>query len=201
MDEIELPGYRQCEQDSDGSWHFGECIDSSSYTQLVFAFDAAPVRFSSAEGAFGIAPDVSVATDWIEPTAAWLAYDRNGNGRIDDGGELFGSATELPGGVFATNGFEALRALDDDGDGVITSHDRAFSSLVLWTDRDLDRSSAPSELVSLEGAGVRSISLAYDAKPRCDARGNCEIETAAFTFEGASGAAEGRVVDVHLRAR
>ena len=73
----------------------------------------------------------TVDNDWVGAETPWLALDRNGNGLIDDGRELFGSMTELPDGRRAPNGFAALAALDDDGDGRITARDAAFARLLV----------------------------------------------------------------------
>jgi hypothetical protein len=141
----------------------------------------------------------TVAMDWPTATTPWLALDRDGDGAIGDGGELFGSATRLAGGEMAAHGFAALAELDDDHDGFITPVDSAFSRLVLWSDQDADRRSAPHELRPLAAAGLEAIELAYGVARRCDARGNCEVERARFWFRDQLGAVRvGEVVDVHL---
>ena len=58
--------------------------------------------------------------DWPMANTPWLALDRDGNGAIEDGSELFGSGTRLASGARARNGFEALRELDSNGDGVVS---------------------------------------------------------------------------------
>jgi hypothetical protein len=169
-------------------------------TPLVVAFDGQPVQFTSG-GAFAFQPGHTVATDWPTATTPWIALDRNGNGSIDAGTELFGTDTVLPGGANAVNGFVALAALDANGDGMIDARDPMFSALVLWTDSDGDQRSAPGELTLL-ASRIVSISLAASLDARCDARGNCEGERAVLTWRDGSGAQRtGAVVDVYLPRR
>ncbi|MEQ1438185.1 hypothetical protein AAG565_02375 [Fontimonas sp. SYSU GA230001] len=82
---------------------------------------------------------------------AFLALDANGNGRIDDGRELFGDQTG------AANGFEALRGHDDNGDGRIDAADAIYQRLRLL-DWNADGS---QRLRTLADAGVAAISLNY----------------------------------------
>ncbi|MBL9027127.1 MAG: calcium-binding protein [Myxococcales bacterium] len=197
-------GMRTCVVDEIGVGTWGECqiSGSSATTPLVLAFGAGPVSFSDAAGGFDLNPTMSVVTDWVSSATPWLALDRNGNGAIDDGSELFGSATELASGARATNGFQALAELDENGDGVISSADGRFGSLVAWTDLDQDRVSDPGELTTIASLGVESISLGYSSVVRCDERNNCERETASMAFRNTSGEPiSGRVVDVHLAHR
>jgi hypothetical protein len=60
--------------------------------------------------------------------SGFLAYDKNGNGLIDNGSELFGPATG--------NGFKELSAFDSDHNGWIDENDNAFSSLRIWQKSD-----------------------------------------------------------------
>ena len=59
---------------------------------------------------------VLTKTGWVGKDDALLVWDRNGNGSIDTGAELFGDFTPLPNGTLAPNGFAALAALDSNGD-------------------------------------------------------------------------------------
>nr|MCR5141135.1 hypothetical protein [Ruminococcus sp.] len=65
---------------------------------------------------------------------AILAIDKNSNGKIDDGNEVFGDSFILENGEKAKNGFEALSSLDTTGNKLIDSRDEAFDNLLLWID-------------------------------------------------------------------
>src|SRR5262249_55150507 len=89
-------------------------------TPLVVAFDEQPIAFAASSGArFAFVPGEPAASDWPTATTPWIALDRDGDGAITSGAELFGSATPLRGDGMAHDGFEALAALDANGDGVI----------------------------------------------------------------------------------
>ncbi len=197
---VNVQGTQTCERNVDDALVWGDCIDSSASTPLVFSFDGASAKMSDAPGAFDLSPSMSVATDWPSASTPWLALDRNHNGNIDDGGELFGSATRLSVGSFAANGFAALAELDTNHDGRISAADSSFSSLVVWRDDNQDRKSQSGELMSLSSLGIESIELGFVSAPTCDTMGNCEIEASSFVYVDTSGARHaGRIADVHLR--
>ncbi len=191
-----------CEISSDGVWTWTVVNENDCSTPLVLSLDERPVVFTRARGEFDLSGrDASYDTDWVSAATPWLALDLDGDGRIGDGRELFGSMTVLPSGARAHDGFEALRALDDDGDGAITPSDAAFARLVLWSDADQDRRSAPDELVTLRDAGVLAIRLDDSVVPRCSG-GDCEVERARVTYRDDRGIErEGAVIDVHLARR
>lgn len=174
-----------------------------SITPLVLAFRGEAVQFNTAVAAdFDLTGTMSVRTDWPTSTTPWLALDRNGNGKIDDGGELFGSATLLRSGEAASNGFAALGELDSNADGRIDAGDELWARLLVWSDVDSDRVSAANELSSVATRDLVAIDLDHVVERRCDARGNCEVERGGFRYrDGRGRELTGAVVDVHLRLR
>ncbi len=92
----------------------------------------------------------------------FLCLDLNGNGTIDDGGELFGDQTLLADGTTAKNGFEALAQYDSNGDGVIDAGDEIFDSLRIWVDADGNGITGEGEMKTLAELGIVSINLGYE---------------------------------------
>jgi len=96
---------------------------------------------------------------WLSASDAWLAFDRNANGIIDDGSELFGSGTTMPDGSKALAGYAALQVLDANNDGVIDSQDPDFTKLSVWVDANSNAKTDLGELRTLAQAGVQALSL------------------------------------------
>ena len=100
------------------------------------------------------AVDHPQAMAWVHPDDGFLILDRNNNGRVDNGAELFGNVDGIH-----EHGFDHLAALDTNGDRVITAADEAFASLRVWQDKDSDGVSDAGELIKLSKLGVDRIPL------------------------------------------
>ena len=98
-------------------------------------------------------------TAWIGKEDGFLALDRNGNGIIDNGEELFGNQVILSDGTVSSSGFEALAELDTNSDGIIDCNDLKFYDLVVWIDANHNGRTNAEELHSLTELNISSISL------------------------------------------
>ncbi|MBD2720485.1 hypothetical protein H6G99_16155, partial [Synechococcus sp. FACHB-909] len=119
-------------------------------------------------------------TGWISPTDGLLVHDLDSNGLIDHGGELFGNHTFLPNGTKAANGFDALRALDGNGDRWIDQQDPVWSKLSVWIDRNSNAVADQDEIVSLSEAGLLRLGVDYAASDMVDSEGNRHLQIGRF---------------------
>jgi len=120
-------------------------------------------------------------TGWVDANDGFLAIDRNGNGFIDDGSELFGDQTILVDGSIASHGFQALADLDDNHDGIIDLNDTAYSELKVWKDGNADGVSVSDELSALSDLGIESINLNSTAENSTDPQGNILTRIGSYT--------------------
>ncbi|MCV9964825.1 cadherin domain-containing protein [Pararhizobium sp. BT-229] len=117
---------------------------------------------------------------WVAPDDGLLVFDRSGNGKIDNGGELFGNYSVVGNGK-AQNGFVALGQLDSNKDKSITAADKDFSKLKVWRDADSDGVVDAGELMTLTQAGVKSLSTSYVEGTTVDKNGNQHLQIGKYT--------------------
>ncbi|MGI4777798.1 MAG: calcium-binding protein [Janthinobacterium lividum] len=120
-------------------------------------------------------------TGWVGKDDGLLVWDRNGNGRIDSGRELFGNNALLANGQAAANGFAALSDLDADHDGKVDAQDAAFANLRVWKDANSNGLVDADELSSLSAAGVKSLQTNFTSQTITDANGNQHLQAGSFT--------------------
>ena len=118
-------------------------------------------------------------TGWTSVASrdAFLAFDRNSNGTIDDGMELFGDAVDLASGMMAAQGYEALAevdlpALGGNANGYADVSDKLYRALLLWTDTNHNGLSERQELRPLMSEGIFAIRLTPQMGMQIDENGN-----------------------------
>jgi hypothetical protein len=189
----------------------GCCASFSSPILIDLAGDGFALTNVAGGALFPIGPtNVRYRVAWTEESSddAWLVLDRNGNGTIDNGEELFGNYTPQPAPPpgQARNGYLALAVFDDvseggNRDGRITAADAIYSSLRLWRDVNHNGISEPGELSTLSAQGLTAIDLDYRLSHRKDEFGNLFRYRSKAFFAKRSGRDEWRwTVDVFVHA-
>ena len=124
-------------------------------------------------------------TSWIDSNDGILinkALITDNN--ITNGSQLFGNHTLLTNGNLATNGFEALKEFDENGDRIINELDQnAYENLAIWQDINSNAKLDTNELKSLKELGIKEINLNYTNSNFIDENGNEHRQTSSVVFE------------------
>ena len=147
------------------------------------------------------ADGIKTATGWVKPDDGFLVMDRNNNGVIDNGRELFGDATPLYAGGTAADGFAALAQEDTNGDGRVDHLDANWSKLRVWRDLNQDGVSQSNELLTMGNAGIAGFNVARTINSATLANGNQVADLGMYIkTDGATGTlgGAGQMADVNL---
>ena len=131
------------------------------------------------------ADGIKTGTGWVKSDDGFLVLDRNDNGLIDSGRELFGVDTLKSNGNLAINGFDALSDLDTNHDDVFNQNDEQFAQVQIWRDFNQNGIATANELFSLPQLGIISINLNATVKNVNFGNGNVQTASAAhLTVDG-----------------
>ena len=148
------------------------------------------------------ADGIKTATGWVNADDAFLVLDKNTNGLIDNGSELFGDAMLKSNGQLAVDGFDALRDLDSNADGKIDNGDAQFANLRLWRDLNQDGISQSNELFTLNNQNIATINVDSSDHSQILSNGNQLADLGSFSksdgSSGTLGEVSGNIGDINL---
>ncbi|MEN8272382.1 hypothetical protein ABFP28_17000, partial [Acinetobacter baumannii] len=182
------------------SWNPWKNIDPNSdgvkkyhiYDPVVLDLDGDGIETIAANKWAGVLFDhdndgIRTSTGWINSDDGLLVIDRNGDGVINNGSELFGDSVTLKDGSQASNGYAALAEFDSNGDGKVNAEDTNFDQLKVWRDLNHDGVSQADELFSLAELGIQSLNLNHTNTDTALGNSNILAQTGSFeTIDGQS---------------
>lgn len=152
--DLSLAMQRSFTEQTEVSLHAGDAVRKDP---LVINFGGAAAQLQGTRFSFDLDSDGKAENvPLLSGTSGYLALDRNENGKIDSGSELFGAKSG--------NGFAELAAYDSDGNGWIDDNDPVFSKLQVWSPQ-AGATGAPGTLATLGQRGVGALMLAYADTP------------------------------------
>ena len=98
-------------------------------------------------------------TGWIGKKDGFLVFDRDEDGNVSGASEL-SFIEDKPG---AKSDLDGLSAFDSNEDGMFSAADEKFATFRIWQDRNGNGRSDRGELMTMDQAGISSISLAGQA--------------------------------------
>ena len=148
------------------------------------------------------ADGIKTGTGWVAADDGLLVIDKNGNGAIDTGRELFGDGFMKSNGQLAVDGFDALRDLDSNADGKVDAGDAQFSDLKVWRDLNQDGLSQNGELFTLNQLGIAAINTGNIEHNRTLPNGNQIADLGTYIktdgSSGTTGEVVGNMADINL---
>ena len=177
---------------TNGNFGSTDCnVFDETYSPLVIDLKNAGVTLSAPNAGtfFDLQGDgMKYQYSWPTNTAdvGFLTLDINGNGKVDNIGEMFGNST----GANLANGFEALKRHDINRDGFIDAKDPVYAKLAMWSDKNSNGLTEAGERRLIKDVGILKIDLGYsEVEDRIDFYGNFTRQKSTGTM--ASGASVG----------
>ncbi|WP_416190946.1 calcium-binding protein [Neisseria sp. CCUG12390] len=163
----------------DGKYHV--------YDPLVLDLDGDGIETVGTQGYKGALFDhdkdgIRTSTGWVLSDDGLLVIDRNSDGLINNGGELFGDSTVLKDGSNAAHGYAALAEFDTNSDGKVDAQDADFAKLKVWRDLNQDGVSQDGELFTLAELNIQSIDAAYQDVNTRLGNGNTVAQKGSYTL-------------------
>lgn len=181
---LQLEMRREFSQEVDVNVRLGDAARQKK-DPLVLNFNGTAAQLTERKFSFDLDADgTAEQVSFVGAGSGFLALDRNHDGKINDGGELFGPSTG--------NGFSELAALDADHNGWIDENDPIYSQLRVWT-KDAKGNDA---LAGLKEKGIGAVSLSRIAtefslkNPQNDLQGQIRSSGVYLNEDGSAGSVQ-----------